>query len=369
MKYTLNTGESNPGMPGFAGNTNQKLPVVNWLADLPETQLESDLVEVQFKNTRKSYFLNCNKLMLNKGEKVVVEAAHGQDLGEVTLTGRLVLLQIKKNNVNMEKYIVRRLYRKARQMDIEKYEEAKKREHSTMIQARKIAEDLKLDMKIGDVEYQGDGSKAIFYYIADGRVDFRELRKVLAEFFHVRIEMKQIGARQEAGRIGGIGPCGRELCCATWVNNFVSVSTNAARIQDISTNPLKLAGQCAKIKCCINYEVPVYADATADFPSKDFVLQTLDSDFYHIKTDVFKQTMTYSTSPNSNANLTTVPVERVKDIIALNKQGKKVDSLLENEPKAKKEHGFYNVVGQDNLERYDNVRRDNRQQRKQHYRR
>jgi len=356
LKYTLNTGTSNPGMAGFRGNTNQKLPVVDWLADLPETQLESDLVEVQFKNTRKGYFLNCNKLMLEKGEKVCVEATPGYDLGEVTLTGRLVLLQIKKNKINMERYSVKRLYRRARPVDLEKYEESKAKEHETMICARKITQDLKLDMKIGDVEYQADGGKAIFYYIADGRVDFRELIKVLADTFKVRIEMKQIGARQEAGRIGGIGPCGRELCCATWVNNFISVSTNAARLQDISTNPLKLAGQCAKIKCCVNYEVPVYVDATADFPSKDKVLQTLEGDFYHFKTDVFKRTMTYTSSQkdNNTANLTTLPIERVHQIIALNNQGKKVPSLVENTKKTNTEEvDFQNVVGQDSLTRFD----------------
>ncbi|MDR1545048.1 MAG: hypothetical protein LBS50_11735 [Prevotellaceae bacterium] len=356
LKYTLNTGTSNPGMAGFAGNTNQKLPVVNWLADLPETQLESDLIEVQFKNTRKGYFLNTNKLILNKGEKVVVEAAHGHDVGEVTLTGRLVLLQIKKYNINMEKYAVRRLYRKARQMDLDKHEESKKKEDATMIRARQITKDLNLDMKIGDVEYQGDGSKAIFYYIADGRVDFRELIKVLADIFKIRIEMKQIGVRQEAGRIGGIGPCGRELCCATWTNNFISVSTNAARIQDISTSPLKLAGQCAKIKCCVNYEVPVYSDALKDFPARETVLQTLESDFYCIKLDVFKRTMTYASAPNSSFNMTTMPVERVKEIIALNKRGVKVDSLLESNTSAEKGQDFKNVVGQDSLTRFDRVR-------------
>jgi len=364
LQYTLNTGTSNPGMAGFRGNTNQKLPVVNWLADLPETQLESDLVEVQFKNTRKGYFHNCNNLMLEKGEKVCVEATPGHDLGEVTLTGRLVLLQIKKNRINMERYAVKRLYRKARPIDLEKYEESKAKEHDTMIRARKITQDLNLDMKIGDVEYQADGAKAIFYYIADGRVDFRELIKVLAETFKIRIEMKQIGARQEAGRIGGIGPCGRELCCATWVNNFISVSTNAARIQDISTNPLKLAGQCAKIKCCVNYEVPVYVDATADFPSRDVVLHTLEGDYYHFKTDVFKRTMTYTSQrEGGNSNMTTLPIERIHQIIALNRQGKKVVSLIENNSKINtQETDYQNVVGQDSLTRFDKNR--NRQQRK-----
>jgi len=353
LQYTLNQGTSNPGVAGFRGNTNRKLPVVNWLADLPNTQLESDLVEVQFKNTRKGYYLNCNKLILEKGDKVMVEALPGQDLGEVTLTGRLVLLQIKKININMERYEVKRLYRKARQVDMEKYEESKAKEYETMIKARQITQDLKLDMKIGDVEYQADGMKAIFYYIADGRVDFRELIKVLAENFKIRVEMKQIGARQEAGRIGGFGPCGKELCCATWQNNFITISTNAARIQDISTNPLRLAGQCAKIKCCINYEAPVYVDAIKDFPSKDDILNTLEGDYYHVKTDVFKQIMTYSSSPHANANLISIPVERVKKIIAANKQGQKVESLLENKLTSKEHVDYQNVVGQDSLTRFD----------------
>ena len=257
QQYILNQGTSNPGVAGFKGNTNQKLPVVNWLADLPETQQESKLVEVQFKNTHKGYFINSNDIILSKGDWVAVEASPGHDVGVVTLTGRLVLLQIKKNHINMERYEVKRIYRKARQSDLEKYEEFKAKEYSAIIRARQVTQELHLDMKISDVEYQADGNKAIFYYIADGRVDFRQLIKVLADIFRTRIEMRQIGSRQEAGRIGGIGPCGRELCCATWHNNFITVSMSAARIQNISTNPLKLAGQCAKIKCCVNYEVKI----------------------------------------------------------------------------------------------------------------
>ena len=357
QQYILNQGTSNPGVAGFRGNTCQKLPVVNWLADLPETQQESNLVEVQFKNTRKCYYLNSNSLLLEKGDWVAVEASPGHDVGVVTLTGRLVLLQIKKNRINMDRYEVRRIYRKVRQSDMEKYHEFKAKEYDTMIRARQITQDLKLDMKIGDVEYQADGNKAIFYYIADGRVDFRHLIKVLADAFKTRIEMKQIGARQEAGRIGGIGPCGRELCCATWHTNFVTVSTSAARIQDISTNPLKLAGQCAKIKCCINYEVPVYKDALRELPPSNTVLSTLEGDFYHIKTDVFKGIMTYASSPNSNANITSVPVERVREIIAINNQGQKVPSLLSKDDSVNgngvKEIDYQNVIGQDSLTRFD----------------
>ena len=249
------------------GRQDHQLNTYDWLADIPGNDLESQYVEVQFKNTRKGYYRNSNGLQLQKGDIVAVEASPGHDIGVVTLTGRLVPLQMKKTNIRSEAEI-KRVYRKARQTDIDKYYEAKAREHRTMIEARQIALDLHLQMKIGDVEYQGDGNKAIFYYIADERVDFRQLIKVLAEVFHVRIEMKQIGARQEAGRIGGIGPCGRELCCATWMTSFVSVSTGAARIQDISLNPQKLAGQCAKLKCCLNYEIDCYVESQKRLPSK-----------------------------------------------------------------------------------------------------
>ena len=232
----------------------------DWLADIPGNANECELVEVQFKNTRKGYFRNSNRIPLEKGDIVAVEATPGHDIGTVTLTGRLVPLQIRKANLKPDTEF-KRIYRKAKPTDMDKYKEAKAREHDTMIRSRQIAKELKLDMKIGDVEYQGDGNKAIFYYIAEGRVDFRQLIKVLAEVFRVRIEMKQIGARQEAGRIGGIGPCGRELCCATWMTSFVSVATTAARYQDIALNPQKLAGQCAKLKCCLNYEVDTYVEA------------------------------------------------------------------------------------------------------------
>lgn len=356
QQYILNQGTSNPGVAGFKGNTNQKLPVVNWLADLPETQQESKLVEVQFKNTHKGYFINSNDIILSKGDWVAVEASPGHDVGVVTLTGRLVLLQIKKNHINMERYEVKRIYRKARQSDLEKYEEFKAKEYSAMIRARQVTQELHLDMKISDVEYQADGNKAIFYYIADGRVDFRQLIKVLADIFRTRIEMRQIGSRQEAGRIGGIGPCGRELCCATWHNNFITVSTSAARIQNISTNPLKLAGQCAKIKCCVNYEVPAYKDAIKNLPPHSTVLNTMEGDFYHIKTDIFNGIMTFSSSPNSNANLTSIPVSRVNEIISINKKGEKVPSLTQKESD-KTSIDYKNVVGQDSLTRFDKDKR------------
>ncbi len=358
IRYTLNQGTSNPGEAGFRGNTNQKLPVVNWLADLPETQQESDLVEVQFKNTRKGYYLNSNNIVLEKGDWVAVEASPGHDVGVVTITGRLVLLQIKKNNINMERYEVKRLYRKVRPVDMEKYEEFKAKEYATMIESRQITKDLGLDMKIGDVEYQADGNKAIFYYIADGRVDFRQLIKVLAERFKTRIEMKQIGARQEAGRIGGIGPCGRELCCATWHTNFVTVSTSAARLQDISTNPLKLAGQCAKIKCCVNYEVPIYQDAAKKFPPHETILHALEGDYYHIKNDLLKNEAIYATAPNSFNGAITLSAERACEIIELNKQGEKpsISARIFKNTKdgaEKPQIEYQNVVGQDSLTRFD----------------
>ncbi len=354
MDYTLNNSGCQMNKKGCCKNTTQKLAVFDWMCDLPETVSDSDFVEVQFKNTRKGYYLNSTKIELEKGDVVAVEAMPGHDIGEVTLVGRLVVLQMKKNGINPEKMEIRRVYRKARENDIEKYNEAKAREHATMIKSRQIADDLKLNMKIGDVEFQGDGNKAIFYYIADERVDFRQLIKVLAEEFKVRIEMRQIGSRQEAGRIGGIGPCGRELCCSSWLINFTSVSTNAARIQDLSLNPQKLAGQCAKLKCCINYESDVYQDATKDFPSKEVVLETIDSSWFHFKTDVFKREMTYSSAPNMPSNLVTISVDRVHDVIAMNKTGQKPEKLSDTKATAKTpEIDFQNVVGQDSLTRFD----------------
>lgn len=338
--------------------SNKKLNVYDWLQDIPESHMDTEFVEVQFKNTRKGYFRNSNKLQIEKGDIVAVESNPGHDIGEVTLTGRLVLLQMKKNNVRIDNPDIRRVYRKAKPNDLEKYEEAKAREHDTMIRSRKIAEDLHLNMKIGDVEYQGDGNKAIFYYIADERVDFRQLIKVLAETFRVRIEMKQIGARQEAGRIGGIGPCGRELCCSGWMTSFVSVATSAARYQDISLNPQKLAGQCAKLKCCLNYEVDTYVEAQKKLPSREVVLETKDGQYYHFKTDIHRRMISYSTSRDFPANLVTIPASRAFEIIALNRRGVRVDSL-EGENKAetpKKE--FTDVVGQDSLTRFDKTKRN-----------
>jgi len=304
------------------GRQDRQLNTYDWLADVPGNTDTTDLVEVQFKHTRKGYYHNVNNLPLKKGDVVAVEASPGHDIGVVTLTGRLVKLQLKKANLKSADDI-KRVYRIARTADMDKFREAKAREHGTMIESRKIAKGLGLDMKIGDVEYQGDGNKAIFYYIADGRVDFRQLIKDLAAAFHVRIEMKQIGARQEAGRIGGTGPCGRELCCATWMKNFVSVSTSAARFQDISLNPQKLAGMCAKLKCCLNYEVDDYIEAGRRLPGKDVVLQTQDADYYLFKTDILAGLITYSTDKNIAANLQTITNAQAREIIEMNRRGEK----------------------------------------------
>ena len=329
MQFKI-TRDTDRGLHHYAcGRQNMQLNTYDWLYDVPGNDEDTDLVEVQFKNTRKGYYHNVNHIDLHKGDIVAVEASPGHDIGTVTLTGRLVKLQLKKANLKSADDI-KRVYRIAKPVDIEKYYEAKSREHGTMIQSRQIAKDLGLQMKIGDVEYQGDGNKAIFYYIADERVDFRQLIKVLADTFHVRIEMKQIGARQEAGRIGGTGPCGRELCCATWMKNFVSVSTNAARIQDISLNPQKLAGMCAKLKCCLNYEVDDYVEASRKMPSRDVVLQTLDSDYYLFKSDILAGLATYSTGKGVAANLVTITAERARAIIEMNKRGEKPESLAED---------------------------------------
>lgn len=334
-----------------------KLEVFDWLSDLPEGSEGSDIVEVQFKNTRKGFYKNTSQGRLSKGDVVAVEASPGHDIGIVTLTGDLVLLQMKKNNLSPAGYEFKRVYRKAKPVDIEKWEEAKGLEKETMLEARRIALNLGLNMKIGDVEYQGDRTKAIFYYIADERVDFRELIKVLADRFKVRIEMRQIGARQEAGRIGGIGPCGRELCCSTWISNFKSVSTTAARYQEISLNPQKLAGQCGKLKCCLNYELDAYLDAQQDFPNTAIPLETEDGAYYHFKTDVFKRLMWYSPSRDNGAGakVAMLSVDSVNEIISQNKGGKKVRDIAEvvQVLAPLKDVGYENVIAQDSITRFD----------------
>lgn len=343
------------------GRSDKQLNTYDYLAGVPGNEEQSDLVEVQFKHTRKGYYRNDNRIPLQKGDMVAVEASPGHDIGVVTLTGQLVPLQMKKANLKPGTEI-KRIYRKARPVDLEKYEEAKSREQDTMIRSRQIANELDLKMKIGDVEYQGDGNKAIFYYIADARVDFRQLIKVLADVFHVRIEMKQIGARQEAGRIGGIGPCGRELCCATWMKNFNSVSTNAARFQGLSPNPQKLAGQCAKLKCCLNYEVDTYLEAYKKLPSREIQLETADATYYHFKSDILAGLVTYSTDKRLAANLITIPAARAFEVIQLNKQGEKPLNLCEDgavEPQRP-----VDLVEQEDLTRFDKSKKKKNKKRR-----
>ena len=362
MKFTLGPTCARGLCAKGVSRSDHQLNTYDWLADVPGNAESTDLVEVQFKNTRKGYYHNVNGLDLKKGDWVAVEASPGHDIGVVSLTGRLVTLQIKKANLKSADEI-RTVYRFAKDTDMERYYEAKSREEATMIQSRQIAKDLGLDMKIGDVEYQGDGGKAIFYYIADERVDFRQLIKVLAETFHVRIEMKQIGARQEAGRIGGTGPCGRELCCATWMKSFSSVGTTAARLQDISPNPQKLAGMCAKLKCCMNYEVDCYMDAAKDFPSKDIILQTMDSDYYFFKQDILAGIITYSTDKRKPVNLETITPARANEIIAMNKEGKKPLSLLEDDKTKAPERPKDMLFGSD-LTRFDKAKKKKKKKKK-----
>lgn len=306
-----------------------KLDEFNWLSGIPQDQRFNDVVEVRFKNTRKGFYRNVNDLKLEIGDIVAVEASPGHDIGRVSMTGFLVNELMKKMKVVPLPEEMKKVYRKAKPVDLQKWEEAKKQEESTMLRSRQISEELGLSMKIGDVEYQGDKTKAIFYYLADERVDFRRLIKVLADEFRIRIEMRQIGARQEAGRIGGIGTCGRELCCSTHVTNFISVTTTYARYQDLSLNPQKLAGQCGKLKCCLNFELDGYIDAQKGFPSKEVPLELAMGTFYYQKMEVHKGIYWYSSDPRMAVNLTAVPVERVKEVMKLNRKGIKPDKLTD----------------------------------------
>ena len=329
-----------------------KLHETPWLEEYPDN-IPTDIFEVRFKNTRRSYYKNVNNLQLKRGDIVAVEASPGHDIGIVSLTGDMVAKQIRRTGFTPFNGEYKKIYRKAKPYDIERWQEAIAMEHDTMIQSRQIAAEMGLDMKIGDVEYQGDKIKAIFYYIAEGRVDFRELIKVFADRFRIRIEMKQIGARQEAGRIGGIGACGRELCCASWMSSFSSVTTNAARMQEISLNPQKLAGQCSKLKCCLMYEYDVYADARRTIPRLREPLQALDGEYYLVKIDPLAQTMSFSTSKGSISNLTTLPISRVKEIIALNRAGQKVESLVSEDDQPTVEEPTYRHA-EDSITRFDN---------------
>ena len=362
MKFQLWHGCDRGLCHRACGRQDRQLNTYDWLADVPGNTESTDLVEVQFKNTRKGYYHNVNNLPLEKGDYVAVEANPGHDIGVVTLTGRLVLLQLRKANIKNPDDI-KRIYRKAKPIDMDKYREAKAREHDTMIESRKIAKGLGLKMKIGDVEFQGDGNKAIFYYIADERVDFRQLIKDLAAAFHVRIEMRQIGARQEAGRIGCTGPCGRELCCATWIKNFTTVSTNSARIQDLHLNPTKLAGMCAKLKCCLNYEIDEYIEARKKLPSKEIPLQTQDGDYYLFKTDILSGICTYSTDKKIAANLEDISAERAKKIIEMNKRGEKPVSL-QSEESAKPEKKPIDLLANDDISRFDKSKKRRKKKQK-----
>ena len=340
-----------------------KLHETPWLEPYPDN-IPSDIFEVRFKNTRRSYYKNVNNLDLKRGDIVAVEASPGHDIGIISLTGDMVAKQIRRTGFTPFNGEYKKIYRKAKPYDIERWQEAIALEHDTMIQSRQIAADMGLDMKIGDVEYQGDKIKAIFYYIAEGRVDFRELIKVFAERFHIRIEMKQIGARQEAGRIGGIGACGRELCCASWISSFSSVTTNAARVQDISLNPQKLAGQCSKLKCCLMYEYDVYADARQALPRVREPLQAMDGEYYLVKTDILARTMSFSSSKDTMSNVVTIPTSRVREIIAANRAGRKVESIVSKEDMPTVEEPTFRTE-EDSITRFDNQnkRRRNRNRR------
>jgi len=332
-----------------------KLHETPWLEEYPDN-VPTDIFEVRFKNTRRSYYKNVNNLPLKRGDIVAVEASPGHDIGIISLTGDMVAKQIRRTGFTPFNGEYKKIYRKARPYDIERWQEAIALEHDTMIQSRQIAAEMGLDMKIGDVEYQGDKVKAIFYYIAEGRVDFRELIKVFAERFHIRIEMKQIGARQEAGRIGGIGACGRELCCASWISSFSSVTTNAARVQDISLNPLKLAGQCSKLKCCLMYEYDVYADARQTLPRVREPLQAMDGEYYLVKTDILGRMMSFSTSKDTMANVVTIPTSRVREIVAMNRAGKKVESIVDANSTAAVEEPTFRTE-EDSITRFDKQNR------------
>ncbi len=360
--FVINNGSCQISEKSCKRNSHHMLPVMDWMSDIPCAGEETDLVEVQFKNTRKGYYHNINHLPLEKGVVVIVDANPGYDMGEVTLTGRLVPVQIKKSNINLERYEIRNITRIATEEDKQRAAEAHAKEQETMIKSRQLAKALGLEMKIGDVEYQGDGTKAIFYYIAEGRVDFRQLIKVYAETFRIRIEMKQIGARQEAGRIGGTGPCGRELCCSTWMTQFTSVGTNAARIQNLSLNPQKLAGQCAKLKCCLNYETPTYEEAVKKMPSRNIHLETLDATWYLFSTDPLKGEVTYSTDAHHPANLESIPASRAREIIDMNRRGEKPLTLGGKQSAMPVvEVDYQNVVGQDDLTRFDKKKNKNNQ--------
>ena len=337
-----------------------KLEVYDYLKGIGQEQYNS-LFEVRFKNTRKGFYVNASGQSIKTGDLVVVEAQTGHDLGIVTLEGPIVARQMKCRGVDPERTVFRKIYRKAKTYDIERWQDAIAREQETMIRSRVLAANLGLEMKIGDVEFQGDGTKAIFYYIADGRVDFRQLIKDFAEEFHIRVEMKQIGARQEAGLIGGLGICGRELCCANYITEFKSITTSAARVQDLSLNPQKLAGQCGKLKCCLNYEVSNYMDAHSRIPKVTEPLEFEDGLAYLVKTDILAETMYFSYEKGSLTKMYPLPASEVREIIMMNRNGQKPETLLPDvEPTAPE---FITAVGDDSITRFDEARKKKRRNR------
>ena len=332
-----------------------KLDSYDWLREVSGSDIP-EVVEVRFKNTRKGFYRNVNELRLKRGNIIAVEASPGHDIGIVTLAGEIVeRQQAKTRNSHQEE--LKKVYRKAKEADIENWKEAISKEKDTMLRSRQMSNDLGLNMKIGDVEYQGDNTKAIFYYIADERVDFRQLIKVLAEAFRIRIEMRQIGARQEAGKIGGIGTCGRELCCSTFVTSFISVSTHAARVQEVALNPQKLAGQCGKLKCCLNYELAGYEDARRSFPKAGIPLRTVNGNANLLKTDVYRGIMWYGYEGGGGQALVPVPVERATEIMEMNRDGKLPDELIESSAlKEEKKLDYTDGVGEESLTRFENSR-------------
>ncbi len=366
---TINQPGEDIRMPDITYRSgNNKLDSWNWLKDLPEAADDNEIMEIRFKNTRKGFYRNVNALRLEIGDVVAVEASPGHDIGRVSMVGRLVAEQMKKLKVIPSSEDMKKVYRKAKAVDVQKWEEAKKLEIPTMLRSRKIAEELKLNMKIGDVEYQGDKTKAIFYYIADERVDFRQLIKVLAEEFRVRIEMRQIGARQEAGRIGGIGSCGRELCCATFITNFNSVTTTHAKYQELSLNPQKLAGQCSKLKCCLSYEFDCYVDAQKNYPSRETPLELPDRTLWFLKMEVHKGLYWYSTEPGSAVNLTAVPVSRVREILEMNRRGARPEKLIPGDDQLKTEPVSEDLLENNSITRFDSKTPQKSQHRHSHKR-
>ncbi len=356
-------GTASGGLPGGCRNNGacgvggcNKLNIFDWLADmeLPQGQKQFNLVEVRFKNSRKDFYQNASNLTLKVGDVVATETVSGHDIGIVSLTGELVRTQMKKKRVKVDSPEIKKIFRIAKQADIDKWREAQQLEPSIQVKAREMARYLKLEMKISDVEIQGDKSKVTFYYTAEGRVDFRQLIKDYASAFRLRIEMRQVTFRHEASRLGGIGDCGRELCCSTWLTDFRAVNTSAARYQQLSINPIKLAGQCGLLKCCLNFELDSYLDAIKDFPNPDIELETQSGFAFHVKTDIFKRKMWYMYKHERGVFIE-LSASRAKEIIALNKAGKKPEELKEvpvDVPRIK-EPDYQNVVGQDSISRFD----------------